>query len=61
MDQMAIDFITLGSMFLLGLGADVLGRRTAVPRVTLLVVSGSIVFELIGPPLTAMALRRVAK
>lgn len=40
MDQMAIDFITLGSMFLLGLGADVLGRRTVVPRVTLLVLCG---------------------
>jgi NhaP-type Na+/H+ or K+/H+ antiporter len=40
MDQVAIDFITLGSMFLLGLGADVLGRRTVVPRVTLLVLCG---------------------
>ena len=40
MNQMAIDFITLGAMFLLGLGADVIGRRTAVPRVTLLVLCG---------------------
>ncbi len=38
-------FITLGATFLLGLAADAVGRRTSLPRVTLLVVLGF----LIGP------------
>jgi len=37
--------ITLGGLFLIGLSADLLGRLTALPRVTLLLVSGF----LIGP------------
>ena len=40
MDEIAISFITLGAMFLLGLAADFVGRRTAVPRVSLLVLCG---------------------
>ncbi len=63
MDEVAISFITLGSMFLLGLAADLIGRRTRVPRVSLLVlcgvafgpagldwinVEGSIVFDVVG-------------
>lgn len=32
--------IAIGLFFLLGLGADVLGRRTAIPRVTFVVVLG---------------------
>ncbi len=40
MDEFAISFITLGAMFLLGLAADFVGRRTPVPRVSLLVLCG---------------------
>lgn len=32
--------LTLGGLFLLGLGADQLGRRTIIPRVTLLMLGG---------------------
>ncbi len=38
-------FITLGATFLLGLAADAIGRRTSLPRVTLLIILGF----LIGP------------
>lgn len=39
---MALDltFLTLGAMLLLGLAADELGRRTRIPRVTLLILLG---------------------
>ncbi len=40
MEDFAVSFITLGAMFLLGLAADFVGRRTAVPRVSLLVLCG---------------------
>lgn len=35
-------FLSLGAMFIIGLGAHVIGQRTPVPRVTLLLVSGLI-------------------
>ncbi len=40
MDQIALILIILGSLFMLGLLTDLLGRRTSVPRVTLLLVFG---------------------
>lgn len=42
---MADQFITLGLMFLLGLAAELLGRRTSLPRVTLLVLCGLVFGE----------------
>ncbi len=39
-DSSAITLVTLGVLFLAGLGADVLGRRTRLPRVTLLLLLG---------------------
>ena len=36
--------LIFGLLFLLGLGADLAGRRTAIPRVTLLILAGIIVF-----------------
>ena len=39
-DSIAIGLLTLGGIFLAGLGADVLGRRTRLPRVTLLLLLG---------------------
>ncbi|MCP5043542.1 MAG: cation:proton antiporter [bacterium] len=39
-DPLAIALITLGSVFLAGLAADLLGRRTRLPRVTLLLLLG---------------------
>ncbi len=33
-------FLTLGAMFVIGLGAHLIGQRTPVPRVTLLLISG---------------------
>lgn len=42
----AIALISLGVLFLAGLAIDTLGRRTHLPRVTLLIVLG----VLIGPP-----------
>jgi Kef-type K+ transport system membrane component KefB len=38
--QLHIVLITLGALFLLGLAADVVGRRTRLPRVTLLLGCG---------------------
>ena len=35
-------FLTLGAMFIVGLGADQLGQRTRIPRVTLLLLCGLI-------------------
>ncbi|MCU4653147.1 cation:proton antiporter [Roseibacterium sp. SDUM158016] len=40
MDDPALLFVTLGSLFLAGLAADTLGRRTRLPRVTLLLLIG---------------------
>ncbi|MDH3788028.1 MAG: cation:proton antiporter [Xanthomonadales bacterium] len=60
--------LILGILFLLGLGADLLGRHTPVPRVTLLIICGLAVgpagFDLLPPelirdwfpPLTILAL-----
>ncbi len=39
-DTIAIGLTTLGAIFLAGLAADVLGRRTRLPRVTLLLLLG---------------------
>ncbi|MFT5467030.1 MAG: Kef-type K+ transport system membrane component KefB [Verrucomicrobiales bacterium] len=39
----AITFVVLGAVFLLGLAADTLGRRTHLPRVTTLLILGFIV------------------
>lgn len=39
-DQTAATLITLGAIFLASLSADVLGRRTRLPRVTLLLLLG---------------------
>lgn len=63
--------ITLGALFLLGLVADTIGRRTRLPRVTLLLICGIIAggsgFDLIPPEvrvlydfLSVMALTMVA-
>ena len=41
--QLHIVLITLGALFLLGLAADVVGRRTRLPRVTLLLGCGLLV------------------
>jgi Kef-type K+ transport system membrane component KefB len=40
MDDPALLFITLGALFLAGLAADMAGRRTRLPRVTLLILIG---------------------
>ena len=39
-DETAISILSIGIIFLVGLIADVLGRRTGIPRVTLLLVFG---------------------
>lgn len=63
--------LILGSLFLLGLGADLLGRHSFVPRVTLLIVAGLAVgpagLDLLPralvagwfPPMTTLALSLV--
>jgi Kef-type K+ transport system membrane component KefB len=43
MEEISITLITLGGLFLLGLVTDLLGRRTALPRVTFLLVLGFVV------------------
>jgi Kef-type K+ transport system membrane component KefB len=43
MEQSAYIFFSLGAIFLLGLATDYLGRRTFLPRVTLLLALGIIV------------------
>lgn len=45
MEEISITLITLGGLFLLGLVTDLLGRHTALPRVTFLLILGF----LIGP------------
>jgi Kef-type K+ transport system membrane component KefB len=40
MHELSKVFLTLGGLFLLGLATDALGRRTRMPRVTLLIVLG---------------------
>lgn len=51
--EFATVFITLGALFLVGLAADQLGRRTRLPRVTMLLLCGAVVgksgFDLIPP------------
>lgn len=39
--SLAVAFLTLGALFLVGLAADEIGRRTAVPRVTSLILMGA--------------------
>jgi Kef-type K+ transport system membrane component KefB len=39
-------FLTLGAMFIVGLGADQLGTRTRIPRVTLLLLCGLLAGQL---------------
>ena len=48
-------FLTLGGMFFIGLGADQVGRRTPVPRVTLLLLCGLVLgyFDLVGGAMEA--------
>jgi len=43
MNESAIVFILLGGAFLLGLAADAIGRRTHLPRVTMVLVLGFLV------------------
>jgi Kef-type K+ transport system membrane component KefB len=54
MEEISITLITLGGLFLLGLVMDLLGQRTALPRVTLLLVFGFLigpsVFDLLPEP-----------
>jgi Kef-type K+ transport system membrane component KefB len=40
MEDAAVVFILLGAMFLLGLAADGIGRRTLLPRVTMVLIIG---------------------
>ena len=47
MDLIPQILITLGGLFLLGLLTDLLGRRTALPRVTLLILAG-VIFGPVG-------------
>jgi len=47
MPESAQFFLSIGAIFVLGMAADTIGRRTAIPRVTLLVVIGL----LVGPSL----------
>ena len=43
MEDAAVVFILLGTMFLLGLAADAVGRRTLLPRVTMVLIIGFVV------------------
>jgi Kef-type K+ transport system membrane component KefB len=43
MDDSAVTFMVLGAMFLLGLAADAIGRRTLLPRVTMVLIIGFLV------------------
>lgn len=45
MDNKALFLVTMGSLLLLGMAADLIGRRTPLPRVTLLLLFG----VMIGP------------
>lgn len=38
--DLPVVFLTLGALFLAGLAADMVGRRSRVPRVTLLLACG---------------------
>jgi Kef-type K+ transport system membrane component KefB len=69
--ELALLLITLGALFLVGLAADTVGRRTRLPRVTLLLACGIVVggsgLDLIPPEmrslydfLSVMALTMVA-
>lgn len=54
--ELSVVFLALGGLFLVGLLADQLGRRTRLPRVTLLLICGLIVgrsgFDLLPPDVT---------
>ncbi|MCK4794797.1 MAG: hypothetical protein KAV87_64305 [Desulfobacteraceae bacterium] len=43
MDDTAKTLITLGILLLLGLATDAIGRRTRLPRVTLLLIFGFVI------------------
>ncbi len=43
MDDLALSLITIGVILLFGLAADVIGRRTKLPRVTLLLLFGLLI------------------
>lgn len=43
MDELSKTLLTLGSLMLLGMATDYLGRHTALPRVTLLLIFGVII------------------
>ena len=43
MDDTAVTFIVLGTVFLVGLAADTIGRRTLLPRVTMVLIIGFLV------------------
>ncbi|MEN8171154.1 MAG: cation:proton antiporter [Pseudomonadota bacterium] len=43
MDELSKTLLTLGSLMLLGMATDYLGRRTALPRVTLLLIFGVVI------------------
>ncbi|MBW2236486.1 MAG: cation:proton antiporter, partial [Deltaproteobacteria bacterium] len=43
MQEPAVFLITLGGLFALGLVTDFVGRRTPLPRVTLLIVLGFVI------------------
>ena len=42
MNQVSVTFITLGALLLIGLATDFIGRKTSLPRVTLLLLAGVI-------------------
>lgn len=45
-DDLPITLITLGAILIIGVATDTIGRRTSLPRVTLLLILGCVV----GPP-----------
>jgi len=58
MQNLPLDLIAFGVLFLVGLAADQIGQRTHLPRVTLLLacglIAGSAGFELIPPDLALL-------
>ena len=40
-DSITVALVTLGVIFLVGLAADIVARRTRLPRVTLLLLTGN--------------------
>lgn len=50
---------TFGGLFLLGLLSDLAGRYTPLPRVTLLLLAGTVLFEISRQVITRWTLARV--